>query len=369
MRRRDVAWRLAVALLISVGAWVPVVEGQSPVDRALDVGLGVLAFALVLLRRRRPFAVAVVTTLLTTFSSLATGPSILAIVSLATGGAWAQIVVAGALSVLCGELHIRLYPTVQTDPGWLTLAAGVVFTSATLAWGMYIGSRRELLWTLRRRAEVAEAERDLRASQSRIEERSRIAREMHDVLAHRISQISVRAGALNYRTDLTRDEMRDSAGVIRESAHEALTDLRGVLGVLRGDSGELQHAPQPTYVDLADLVEDARRSGMRIAYADTVDAPVPDATGRTVYRIVQEGVTNSRKHAPGAGLDIDLGGTPQEGITVVLRNALGFGRSSTPGSGLGLVGLTERAQLRGGRLEHGVCGDEFVLRAWMPWGP
>jgi signal transduction histidine kinase len=349
-------------------AWVAVVEHQSVLERSSDVSLGVVAFALVLVRRRWPLAVAVGTTVLATFSSLATGPSILAIVSLATGGVWVRVILVGVLSVVSSEIHVGLNPTVQTDPRWLTLAAGIVFTSATLAWGMYIGSRRELMWTLRHRAEVAEAERDLRASQSRIHERGRIAREMHDVLGHRISQISVRAGALSYRTDLSRDEMRDSAGVIRESAHVALTDLRCVLGVLRDVAGELPHAPQPTYADLADLVDDARRSGMQIAYADTVaDVPVPDTAGRTMYRIVQEGLTNTHRHAPGAGLEVDLEGTPQDGLTVVMRNGLGFGRSSSPGSGVGLIGLTERANLRGGRLEHGIQGRDFVLRAWIPW--
>ena len=131
-----------------------------------------------------------------------------------------------------------------------------------LAWGMYIGSRRELLWTLRHRAERAEAEQELRAAQSRSNERERIAREMHDVLAHRISQISMHAGALAFREDLTADEMRDSAGVIQAKAHEALTDLRGVLGVLRDGPASSPHAPLPTYADLPALVEEARGSGM-----------------------------------------------------------------------------------------------------------
>ena len=127
-----------------------------------------------------------------------------------------------------------------------------------MAWGMYIGSRRELLWSLRQRAERAESEQGLRAAQSRSNERERIAREMHDVLAHRISQISMHAGALAFREDLTAEEMRDSAGVIQAKAHEALTDLRGVLGVLRDESGELTHAPLPTYADLPALVDEAR---------------------------------------------------------------------------------------------------------------
>ena len=123
----------------------------------------------------------------------------------------------------------------REDPEWLTLSTNIVVIAAIMAWGMYIGSRRELLWTLRNRAETAEAEQELRVSQARSNERARIAREMHDVLAHRISQISMHAGALSFRDDLTADEMRDSVAVIQEKAHEALTDLRGVLGVLRDD--------------------------------------------------------------------------------------------------------------------------------------
>ncbi len=135
---------------------------------------------------------------------------------------------------------------------------------------------------------------------------------MHDVLAHRISQISMRAGALSYRDDLSNDELREGAAVIREAAHEALTDLRGVLGVLRDESGELQHAPQPTYADLGELVAEAQRSGMRVTYVDDLPAgePIPDAAGRTLYRIVQEGITNARKHAPGAELEIEVHGSP-----------------------------------------------------------
>ena len=125
---------------------------------------------------------------------------------------------------------------------------------------------------------------------------------MHDVLAHRISQISMHAGALAFREDLTADEMRTSAAVIREKAHEALTDLRGVLGVLRDADGEPALAPQPTYADLGELVAEARESGLNLTFDDRVSASdeVPDAAGRTLYRIVQEGITNARKHARAA---------------------------------------------------------------------
>jgi signal transduction histidine kinase len=191
---------------------------------------------------------------------------------------------------------------------------------------------------------------------------------MHDVLAHRISQVSMHAGALAFREDLTPDEVRSSAAVIREKAHEALTDLRGVLGVLRSTDGEPALAPQPTYADLGELVEEARQGGLHVDFHDQVDAAteVPDVVGRTVYRIVQEGITNARKHAPGTLLTVELSGSPDDGLDVVMKNPLGFG-SATPGAGLGLVGLTERAELRGGRLQAYRNGAHFVLHGWIPW--
>jgi signal transduction histidine kinase len=304
-------------------------------------------------------------------SGTAGGPAVLAAVSLATRRRWRAIAVVGSLNFAAAQFFSTM--TMQEDdPGWLILAANAIATGALLGWGMYIGSRRELLWTLRNRAERAESEQELRVGQARGNERARIAREMHDVLAHRISQISMYAGALAYREDLSATEMRASAGVIRDRAHEALTDLRDVLGVLRDDAGERQSAPQPTYADLPCLVAEAGDAGMRVELEDLVasgnDVKVPDGAGRTIYRIVQEGMTNARKHASGALLTIRISGGPEDGIDVVMRNPLGFGPTQTPGAGLGLIGLTERAELRGGRLEARRDGSTFVLHGWIPWG-
>jgi signal transduction histidine kinase len=307
-------------------------------------------------------------------SGVAAGPAILAAVSLATRRRYWELAVIAAVSMAAGQAVVSIQPGRGEAP-WVTLIVNAVFTVAVLGWGMYIGSRRELVWTLRHRAERAEAEQELRVAQARGNERSRIAREMHDVLAHRISQISMHAGALAFREDLTADEMRASASVIQEKAHEALTDLRGVLGVLRDETtGALVSAPQPTYADLPVLVEEAGASGLRIDFHDRLDPAgeqVPDVVGRTVYRIIQEGITNARKHAPGTLLTIELGGSPRDGVDIVLRNPMGFRTTRTPGAGLGLVGLSERAELRGGRLEAGRerthDGPTFVLRGWIPW--
>jgi signal transduction histidine kinase len=360
-------------LAISAVAWAPVVDKQ--VERYepwffIDLALGIGCFVLVFYRRRWPMPVALITGLLSAVSCAASGPAVLAAASVATQRRWRQIILVGAVDFTASQFLSTVLPTTE-DPYWVDISVNVIAAGAVLSWGMYVGSRRELIWTLRNRAERAESEQELRVSQARGTERARIAREMHDVLAHRISQVSMHAGALAFRTDLTAEQMRASAGVIQEQAHQALMDLRGVLGVLRdGSTGELTIAPQPTYDDLAQLVVEARESGGRVEFQDLVaDRTVPDAVGRTVYRIVQEGITNARKHAPGAVLSVRVSGSPGDGVDVLLRNPIGFGPTSTPGAGLGLVGLTERAQLSGGRLEHGRDGSTFVLHGWIPWEP
>jgi signal transduction histidine kinase len=368
-------WRVLLMLVISALVWFPAEPRESDYASwwpVVDLTIGLGAYVLVFYRRRHPVAVAIVLALLSTVSGTAGGPAVLAAVSVATRRRWREIAVVGSLNFAAAQLFSTMTGN-DDDPAWLILAANAIATGAMLGWGMYIGSRRELIWTLRNRAERAEAEQELRLGQARSTERARIAREMHDVLAHRISQISMYAGALAYREDLTPEETRASAGVIRDRAHEALTDLRDVLGVLRDDTGERHSAPQPTYADLPCLVAEARDSGLRVELEDMVAqtdgaARMPDGAGRTIYRIVQEGMTNARKHAPGAVLTVRITGTPDTGIDVVLRNPLGFGPTQTPGAGLGLVGLTERAELRGGRLEARCDGSTFELRGWIPWG-
>jgi signal transduction histidine kinase len=193
---------------------------------------------------------------------------------------------------------------------------------------------------------------------------------MHDVLAHRITQVSMQAGALAFRDDLDGDRLREGLGQIQGQANDALHELRGVLGVLREDDpGPATARPQPTYDDIAALVDEARALGLGVDWVDEVHdtASVPPVTGRTVYRIVQEGITNVRKHAPGSEVSIRSTGDPHAGITVVLANPISDRASAAPGSGLGLVGLRERTELRGGWLDQRTEGATFVLEAWLPW--
>ena len=365
------AWRLVLCAALSAAAWSGAFLHQWSEHRWLwwlDIVLGVGSYVVVFWRRRWPLGVAVVTSVLALGSGIAHGPATLAAVSLATRQRIRPVLVVAAVGIVCAQGYNDLQVT--HDRIWLAFALNVALTAGILGWGMFIGSRRELLWTLRARAERAEAEQEVRVTQARGNERARIAREMHDVLAHRISQISMHAGALGFREDLAPREMRDSAGVIQHQAHEALNELRAVLGVLRDDrTGEALDRPQPTYGDLSELVEEARGAGLTVDYDDAISSerPVPDVVGRTLYRIVQEGMTNVRKHAPGSRLTVRLTGSPDEGVAVELRNPIGFGPTDTPGSGLGLIGLSERADLHGGRLDYAREGGSWVLRGWIPW--
>lgn len=385
-------WRAAVCLLISLSTWGLTWRAQWDDHRVLfwvDLVVGLLAYGLCFFRRRWPLTIALLLAAMLAVSGVAAGPAVLAATSYATRRRLGRIVVVGALMVLAGQVYAHSQPgdrqggffittgdsTTRSEPGrgptLLDALTSTLFTAGVLGWGMYIGSRRELLWTLRERAESAEAEQELRVGNARTAERTQIAREMHDVLAHRISRVSMHAGAIAFREDLTVEELRQEARVIQEQANAALTELRGVLGVLRSpETGELASRPQPTYADLGDLLGEARESGMHVEVTDDLGAgaALPDAVGRTVYRILQEGLTNARKHAPGALVRVQLSGSPDTGVDVRMRNPLGFGATAAaPGAGLGLVGLAERAALRGGRLEHRNDGTTFELHVWIPW--
>ncbi|MBM2623060.1 sensor histidine kinase [Actinoplanes sp. LDG1-06] len=267
-----------------------------------------------------------------------------------------------------------LFPFIRPEHGrdyWWTAAWGTVFLLIACLWGMVVRARRQLVASYRDRAERAEAEQQLRVAQARATERNRIAREMHDVLAHRISLLSLHAGALEIKPNATPDEVTSAAGVIRASAHQALQDLREVIGVLRDDRPEgAPEPPQPTLGALPALAEESRSAGTKVSLDVSVEPDtVPAGTGRTAYRIVQEGLTNARKHAPGAAVRVNVAGTAGDGLVIDIRNPWPIsGGASIPGTGTGLIGLTERAALAGGRLSHGrTPQDEFALTAWLPW--
>jgi signal transduction histidine kinase len=343
----------------------------SPAAAALIVAAGVIACLSIWLRRRWPIAVGLLAVVLGSVSPAAGGASLIALFTVAVHRRSVAATGLVALAIALLPVYFSLYP--DDIPFWVNIALATGIQAAVVGWGMFIRSQRELMLALRERTRQAEAERDLRVSQARSQERTRIAREMHDVLAHRISLLSLHAGALEVRPDAPPEEIARAAGVVRACAHEALEDLREVIGVLRTDpvAGEAER-PQPTMADIAGLVEESRAAGTVVSLEERVTGDsLPPATGRTVYRMVQEGLTNARKHAPGAAVFVTIDGAAGGGLTLELisRQPLAqLGRPEIPGAGAGLIGLAERASLAGGRLEHGrTHAGDYRLWAWLPW--
>jgi signal transduction histidine kinase len=363
-----------LALVVGAGLFIGETDRYEPPAGVIiaDLVLGVLACCLLWVRRRWPVGVALAMIPIGAVSAFSGVAGLIAIFTVAVHRRFAVVAMVSAISLPA----LPIYFLVRPDPGnpwWVGPTLGVLLAVAVIAWGMFVRARRQLVLSLRDRALRAEAEQQLRVEQARQQERARIAREMHDVLAHRISLLSLHAGALEFRPDAEPEEIARAAGVIRDGAHQALEDLRQVIGVLRDDpDGADPERPQPTLVNLPALVEESRRAAMHVSFECRVGDPaaVPAAIGRSAYRIAQEGLTNARKHARGTAVTVIVDGAPGTGLTVDVRNPLplAVGAPSIPGAGTGIVGLAERAALAGGRLEYGPTPEgEFRLRAWLPW--
>lgn len=385
-------WRVAVAALtglLTAGLVWPSMDTRGWSDLHVgalllgDVGAGLAALVLLPFRHRAPLVITVVIGALSSVSTLAVGAAAIATVSLATRRRAVELAVAGAVLLGATVLYdIVLAPPADDMPLWQILIAGVVGIALLVVIGIAIGQRRALLLSLRERAALLERDQQLREDRAREQERAHIAREMHDVLGHRLSLVALHAGALEYRgPGLTPDETAAAAGVVRAEAHSALTDLRDVLGVLRdpaatgGDEVTGTAPPQPTLVDLPDLLDQARAGGATVrARVDADGAAVPTAVGRHAYRIVQESLTNARRHAPGQPVDVVVETVPGPGVRVVVSNTLADGPAHADASGKtaghGLRGLAERARLVGGSFRAGSDdGRVHVVEAVLPWTP
>jgi signal transduction histidine kinase len=370
----------ALFFLLGIGftalVFVDATDRQLPtVPTAIDAALGVFASLGLWLRRRWPVGLAVIIGLFAIYSLSASAVALIALFTVAVHRRLATAVLVAAGYALTSFLTLLVRPD-SSQPNWWQGVLGVVCVVAVLALGMFVRARRQLSLIERERAA---SEQELRVAQARQMERSRIAREMHDVLAHRLSLLSLQAGALELWPDAPPAEVARTAGAIRSNAHGALEDLREVIGVLRSarvddDSADGEpERPQPTLADLPMLIDESRKAGMQVALACEVTdlGSVPEAMGRTAYRIVQEGLTNARKHADHAEVSVAVRGAAADGLTVEIRNPwpeAATPATPIPGAGMGIIGLAERAALTGGRLEHGrTPGGEFRLWTWLPW--
>ena len=297
-------------------------DGLATAQLAVDVTCGVLAVVSLWWRRRWPVGVALCCLLLGTLSISATPAGLLAQFSLAVHGPARRALLVAGLWVPSVLLFAFYSPT--TDP-LAVLVRVVPIVLAVTAWGMFIRARRQLLHSLRDRAQRAEADQRQHEDRARMAERTRIAREMHDVLGHRISLLALHAGALEVRPDLPSAEVRATAELMRLTARQALEELRTVIGVLREVSGEAEvtpPVPQPTLADIPRLVDDTRQAGAQISLDMRVDAGrrrsrctrprhVPDRAGGTDQH------RQTRQRLGGA---VGVTGAPGHGLHINVRN-------------------------------------------------
>jgi signal transduction histidine kinase len=244
------------------------------------------------------------------------------------------------------------------------VASAALFVGGPLLLGLWVYQRRALLVALRERADQAEREQDLRSERAVAAERRRIAREMHDVVAHRVSAIALQSGAL---TMTAPDEHTEQvAEVIRTASTSALTELREILQVLRDEQpGEPGHVA-PSIAAVPVLVAEASAAGQKVELSMPEPMPEPPAAvGRAAYRVVQEALTNAAKHAPGVQVGVSIA-VEGEAIVVEVRNVRGPAAATVPGSGYGLLGMRERVSLAGGELETGWRDGMFTVRAVLP---
>ncbi|RIQ32170.1 sensor histidine kinase [Jiangella rhizosphaerae] len=253
-----------------------------------------------------------------------------------------------------------------------TAVTMIVAVTAVAVIGDLVRARRTTSRDLERQTELSELEK---ARRTVLEERSRIARDLHDVVAHHMSMVVVQAETAPYRIDGLSDEARAEFASISGSARQALDEIRGLLGVLRGTDETVALTPQPGLAELDDLVDGARRSGVAVELT-TAGAPVTEvsaAVGLSAYRIVQESLANAVRHAPGSAVTVDVAYTAQA-IELRVRNTTPATRANaqtaapTSANGHGLPGMRERAAVVGGTLAAGpTASGGFAVTAVLPY--
>jgi len=281
-----------------------------------------------------------------------------------------------AVSVRC-KTWVVIAAGVVTAAGALLIneptgAAAIILTAILLLGGAFVRSRRS------GREQLAVAERRHEGERALLEERQRIARELHDVVAHHMSVIAIQAEAAPYKAADPPKELVESFAEIRASALSGLNELRRILGVLRSDTPDT--APQPGLGDLAGLLESARNGGVTVTSGVSgTPRPLPQGVDLSAYRIVQEALSNALRHAPGAAVQVHLHYGEAALVIEVRNDSCGPGTQAlweqpgepghSDGGGHGIIGMRERAAMLGGHLEaRPAPNGEFLVTAALPLG-
>jgi signal transduction histidine kinase len=374
--RRAVRWwpavvdlGLAVVVLVltadqGTGTTDSELLGEAPAAMRMAFGIGLAM--LVLIRRASPYPL------------LALGTVAWAVM----GAPWGLMVAGYTIAarsrrprgfgVLLGVLALVVLARMLVVSEVSALFAAVVtvlVVGVPVLLGLWIGIRRALIAHLRDEAERLEREQLLDAERAKAQERARIAREMHDVVAHRVGLMVLHAGALE--VSLADPAAARQAALVRQTGREALQELRDILGILREGEDRALLDPQPTLADLDRLVQQSRDTGMAVSVAVAgTRRQLPATVERTAYRLVQEALTNVHRHAASAATEVGVRYGREE-LEVAVRNARPANGPhpglALAGGGHGLVGLRERVTLLGGTFQAGPRLDGgFEVRASIP---
>jgi signal transduction histidine kinase len=254
--------------------------------------------------------------------------------------------------------------------GLLGYAIGATATfSAAVALGLYVAARRRVLDGLLERAERLDRENELLAERAVSEERTRIAQELHDVVAHNVTLMVVEAQALG--ASIEDDRVTQSTDAIADLGRQAMSEMHTTLKLLRGDSETPDLAPQPGLDQLERLLEQLRRAGLEVELAiEGRPHPLSRSVELSAYRIIQEALTNVVKHAAGAHTEVKLAYTSDAlELTVVDRGGARLAAAKMPPNGHGLIGMRERVALFGGTLTTHALPNGFRVAAILPYTP
>lgn len=360
-RLAEHAWfRLVIDILLVAIAAVDALPGDKPAWNMSFV-TSVVAVPALLFRRRWP----VLTWLLVLPAGIwgnALVAPLVALFTVADRVARTWLVALATVAALVGYFVSAM---VSGPPGAIgavstlqVLIYAVLFAGMPTALGMLMRARRTLRAQLESLAASQAREQTLVTEAVLTTERTELAREMHDVVSHQVSLIALQAGAL--RMTAAEDTVRQAAGTIRTLAVKTLDELRAMVGVLRASPGSPQLAPQPRLSDLCRLVADSG-TGAELMLNGVLDRDWPVPVERAVYRTVQEGLTNIRKHASGASARVEVSSAGRTLTVLVSNSATADGtpaeNGQLPGSGHGLIGLRERAELFGGQLTTRTTAD------------
>ena len=357
----DVALALAVAVLELVLDFHAAAMTWPPAVLALRIPVLV---AVLLLRRRLPLLALVLAV-----ADVAVQAQVSAALPVA---AYALTRYQGRWSVRAPAVAAATVVTVVAVSGTWGWHTGVIISGCFVLWpatlGAYVPARAQLVAALVDRAERAEAAQELLARKAVFDERVRIAGEMHDVVGHRVSLMVLHAGAVEMAAGDS-PKVLQLADQMQAAGRQALQELRQLVGLLRAeDAAEpAPLAPQPTLADLATLVEQSRLAGMNVTLQPLGQVRLlAEMVERTAYRIVQEGLTNAGRHAPGGRVCVTLDYRPTALAVLVVNQKATRAATTVSGRGHGLVGLRERAHALGGQLHadprlDGGFGVEAVL--------